>query len=58
MSQNLAHVTLLVHSYDEALAFFTKALGFADLWTDMLVLVVFVLAFVAAATIILRKQEA
>jgi len=28
MSQNLAHVTLLVHSYDEALAFFTKALGF------------------------------
>jgi catechol 2,3-dioxygenase-like lactoylglutathione lyase family enzyme len=28
MSQNLAHVTLLVHNYDEALAFFTKALGF------------------------------
>jgi len=41
-----------------SLGTFTKALGFADLWTDMLVLVVFVLAFVAAATIILRKQEA
>lgn len=28
MSQTLAHVTLLVRSYDEALAFFTQALGF------------------------------
>jgi ribosome-dependent ATPase len=41
-----------------SLGTFTKALGFADLWPDMLVLIVFVLAFVAAATIILRKQEA
>ena|SRR5215469_4763056 len=28
MAQNLAHLTLLVHNYDEALAFFTKTLGF------------------------------
>ena len=28
MPQNLAHVTFLVHDYEEALAFFTKALGF------------------------------
>jgi len=28
MPQTLAHVTLLVRDYDEALAFFTKALGF------------------------------
>ena len=37
---------------------FTKALGFAELWPDLLMLVVFALSFVAAATIILRKQEA
>ena len=28
MPQTLVHVTLLVRDYDEALAFFTKALGF------------------------------
>lgn len=31
MSQRIAHVTLLVRSYDEALAFFTQALGFCVL---------------------------
>jgi ribosome-dependent ATPase len=41
-----------------SLGTFTKALGFADLWPDLLVLVVFALGFVAAATLILRKQEA
>lgn len=29
MPQNLAHVTFLVRDYDEALAFFTRCLGFA-----------------------------
>ena len=28
MNQRLAHVTLLVRDYDEAIAFFTNALGF------------------------------
>ena len=28
MPQSIAHVTLLVRNYDEALAFFTRALGF------------------------------
>jgi catechol 2,3-dioxygenase-like lactoylglutathione lyase family enzyme len=28
MPQNLAHVTLLVRDYDEAIAFFTRSLGF------------------------------
>ena len=28
MAQTLAHVTFLVHNYDEALAFFTGSLGF------------------------------
>ncbi|MGB8321915.1 MAG: VOC family protein [Candidatus Acidiferrum sp.] len=28
MAQSIAHVTLLVRNYDEALAFFTQALGF------------------------------
>ena len=41
-----------------SLGSFTKALGFAELWPDLLVLVVFALGFVAAATLILRKQEA
>jgi ribosome-dependent ATPase len=41
-----------------SLGTFTKGLGFYDLWPDLLVLVVFALGFVAAATIILRKQEA
>jgi hypothetical protein len=33
-------------------------LGFADLWFDILLLIVFALAFVAAATAVLNKQEA
>ena len=41
-----------------SLGIFTKALGFADVWPDMLMLVFFVLAFVGVSTIILRKQEA
>ena len=41
-----------------SLGAFTKALGFGELWPDLLVLVVFALGFVAAATLILRKQEA
>jgi ribosome-dependent ATPase len=41
-----------------SLGTFTKALGFAELWPDLLVLVVFAVGFVAAATLILRKQEA
>ena len=41
-----------------SLGSFTKALGFAELWPDLLLLVVFALGFVAAATLILRKQEA
>ena len=41
-----------------SLGTFTKALGFTDLWSDMLVVLVFALGFVAAATVILRKQEA
>jgi ribosome-dependent ATPase len=41
-----------------SLGTFTKALGFAELWPDLLVLVVFAVGFVAAATVILRKQEA
>ena len=41
-----------------SLGTFTKALGFAELWSDLLVLLLFALGFVAASTIILRKQEA
>ena len=41
-----------------SLGTFTKALGSAELWPDLLMLVVFALGFVAAATLILRKQEA
>jgi ribosome-dependent ATPase len=41
-----------------SLGTFTKALGFGELWPDLLVLVVFALGFVAAATLIVRKQEA
>jgi ribosome-dependent ATPase len=41
-----------------SLGTFTKALGFADLWPDLLVLILFALGYVAAATAILRKQEA
>jgi len=29
MNQRLAHVTLIVRDYDEAIAFYTKVLGFA-----------------------------
>ena len=36
---------------------FNKALGFSDLWFNHLVLAVFVLGFLAAASLILRKQE-
>ena len=41
-----------------SLGTFTKALGFTDLWSDLLVVLAFALGFVAAATVILRKQEA
>ena len=41
-----------------SLGTFTKGLGFLDLWPNILVLLVFALGFVAAATVILRKQEA
>ena len=33
MNQRLAHVTLLVRNYDEAIAFYTNVLGF-DLTAD------------------------
>ena len=36
---------------------FNKALGFSELWFNHLVLAVFVLAFITAASLILRKQE-
>jgi ribosome-dependent ATPase len=41
-----------------SLGIFTKGLGFADVWTDMVMLVFFALAFVAVSTVVLRKQEA
>jgi len=41
-----------------SLGTFTKGLGLDELWPDLLVLVLFALVFVAAATLILRKQEA
>jgi ribosome-dependent ATPase len=37
---------------------FDKALGFSDLWTNMLVLVAFALIYLIAAQLILQKQEA
>src|SRR6266508_2193588 len=37
---------------------FTKALGFSDLWFNTLVLAAFVLIYLIAAQILLRKQEA
>ena len=40
-----------------SLGTFTKGLGFDDLWFDMVMLWCFGVAFVAAATILLRKQE-
>ena len=36
---------------------FNKALGFSDLWLNHLVLAAFVVIFIAAASLILRKQE-
>ena len=41
-----------------SLGTFTKGLGFSELWPDILVLLVFALGFLAAATVVLRKQEA
>jgi ribosome-dependent ATPase len=41
-----------------ALGTFTKGLGFEDLWPDILMVLGFALVFVAAAVLILRKQEA
>jgi ribosome-dependent ATPase len=41
-----------------SLGTFTKSLGFVDLWPDLLMLLIFAFGFVAAATLILRKQEA
>ncbi len=41
-----------------SLGTFTKSLGFVDLWPDILVLAVFAIGFVLAATLALRKQEA
>ncbi len=40
-----------------SLGTFTKGLAFDDLWFDMVMLCVFGLAFLAAATALLRKQE-
>jgi ribosome-dependent ATPase len=37
---------------------FTKALGFSDLWLNTLVLAAFVLVYLMAAQILLKKQEA
>ena len=41
-----------------SLGTFTKGLGFAELWPDILVVLLFALGFVTAAGLILRKQEA
>jgi ribosome-dependent ATPase len=41
-----------------SLGTFTKALGFSDLWTAMVIVLAFGVAFIVAATIGLRKQEA
>ncbi len=41
-----------------SLGTFTKGLGFADLWPDILMVLVFALVFVTASVLILRKQEA
>ena len=37
---------------------FTKGLGFSELWRDHLALVIFTLLYIAAAALILQKQEA
>ncbi len=41
-----------------SLGTFTKGLGFADLWPDILVVLGFALVFLTAAVLILHKQEA
>ena len=41
-----------------SLGTFTKGLGFAELWPDILVVLLFALGLVSAAVLILRKQEA
>ncbi len=41
-----------------SLGTFTKGLGFAELWPDILMVLVFALIFLTAAVLILRKQEA
>jgi ribosome-dependent ATPase len=41
-----------------SLGTFTKGLGFAELWPDLVVLAAFLLGFIAVATVVLRKQEA
>jgi ribosome-dependent ATPase len=41
-----------------SLGAFTKALDFMELWPDILVVAAFAVAFVLAATVALRKQEA
>jgi len=40
-----------------SLGTFTKGLGIAELWTDVVMLSVFVVAFIAAAAFVLPKQE-
>jgi ribosome-dependent ATPase len=41
-----------------SLGTFTKGLGFADLWPDILAVLLFALGYVTASILILRKQEA
>ncbi len=41
-----------------SLGTFTKGLGFAELWFDIVMVLVFALVFMTAAVLILRKQEA
>jgi ribosome-dependent ATPase len=41
-----------------SLGTFTKGLGFAELWPDLVLLAAFLLGFIAVATVVLRKQEA
>ncbi len=41
-----------------SMGIFTKGLGFSDLWFDILIILLFAVGFLAAATLVLRKQEA
>jgi ribosome-dependent ATPase len=41
-----------------SLGTFTKGLGFADVWSDILIISAFALGFIAAAIAVLKKQEA